>query len=40
MRACLMALAAGLMLAACGTRLDPKYEVFYACHAWDGPCMR
>lgn len=40
MRACLMALAAGFVLAACGTRLDPRYEVFYACYAYEAPCMR
>lgn len=41
MRACLMALAAGFVLAACGTPLDPKYEMFYApCHAYEGFCAR
>jgi|GEM_PF-2860780 hypothetical protein len=40
MRLGLLAIAAGITLAACGTTLDPQYEVFYACHAYEGRCIR
>ncbi len=35
-----LALAGLLFLSACGTRLDPMYEVFYACHSYESPCFR
>lgn len=35
-----LALAGLLFLSACGTPIDPYYEVLYACRSYEGWCAR